>query len=189
MTNSLATFQTMINNIFRDLIAKEIVVVYLDNILIFTRTVEQYTKAIWRVLEILAEYKLCLCPEKCEFQKECIEYLGLVVLENKVSIDPIKVAEVQEWPTPKSQTGIQTFLGFVNFYRHFIQDFSAIAQPLFNLIYSDQTWEWEDKEQTAFKALKMAVTSALVLVSPHGLESFQIEANSLDYTMGAVLSQ
>ena len=189
MTNSLATFQTMINNIFRDLIAKEIVVVYLDNILIFTRTVEQYTKAIWRVLEILAEYKLYLCPEKCEFQKERIEYFGLVVLENKVSIDPIKVAEVQEWPTPKSQTGIQTFLGFVNFYRHFIQDFLAIAQPLFNLIHSDQTWEWEDKEQTAFKALKMAVTSALVLVSPHGLESFQIEANSLDYTMGAVLSQ
>ena len=102
MTNSPAIFQTIINNIFRDLIAEEIVVVYLDDILIFTRTVKQYTKAIWKVLEILAEYKLYLYLEKCEFQKERIKYLGLVVLENKVSMDPIKVAEVQEWSIPES---------------------------------------------------------------------------------------
>ena len=102
MTNSPAIFQTMINNIFRDLIAEEIVVVYLDDILIFTRTVKQYTKAIWKVLEILAEYKLYFYLEKCEFQKERIKYLGLVVLENKVSMDPIKVAEVQEWSIPES---------------------------------------------------------------------------------------
>jgi len=94
MTNGPAIFQTIMNNIFQDLITEGIVVVYLDDILIFTRTVKEHTKAIWQMLEILVEHKLCLYPEKCEFQKEQIKYLGLVVSENKVSMDPVKVAEV-----------------------------------------------------------------------------------------------
>lgn len=94
ITNSLAIFQTMMNNIFQDLIIERIVVVYLDNIFIFTRTVKKYIQAIQRVLEILANYKLFLHPEKCKFQKTKIEYLGLIILENKVSINPVKIARV-----------------------------------------------------------------------------------------------
>jgi len=90
------------------------------------------------VLEVLAEHKLYLYPEKYEFQKEQIEYLGLIVSENEILIDSIKVAKVWEWPIPESWTDIQAFLGFINFYRHFIQDFSAMAQPLFNLTCSNQ---------------------------------------------------
>jgi len=86
-----------------------------------------------RVLEILAEHKLFLCPEKCEFHQKQIEYLGLVISENTVAMDPVKVAGVCEWPTPESQTDVQAFVGFVNFYRCFIQDFSTIARPLFDL--------------------------------------------------------
>jgi len=97
ITNSLATFQTMMNNIFWDLIAENIMVVYLDNILIFTRIEEEHTKAIWWVLQILQENKLFLHSEIYEFCKEQIKYLGLVILENKVSIDPVKVAGVWEW--------------------------------------------------------------------------------------------
>jgi len=96
MTNSLAIFQIIINNIFWDLIAEGIVVVCLDNILIFTRTIEQHAKIIWRVLEILVEHKLCLCLEKYKFQKEHIKYLGLVMLENEISINPIKITGVWE---------------------------------------------------------------------------------------------
>jgi len=94
MTNSPATFQTMMNDIFRDLIAEGIMVVYLDDILIFTRTEEEHAKAIRRVLQVLQEHKLFLRLEKCEFCKERIEYLGLVVSENEVSMDPVKVAGV-----------------------------------------------------------------------------------------------
>jgi len=94
MTNSPATFQTMMNDIFRDLIVKGIMVVYLDDILIFTRTEEGHTKAIRQVLQVLQEHKLFLCPEKCEFCKEQIKYLGLVISENEVSMDPVKVAGV-----------------------------------------------------------------------------------------------
>ena len=77
----------------------------------------------------LAEHKLFLRPEKCEFHRKQIEYLGLVISENKVVMDPVKVAGVHEWPVPENQTDIQAFIGFVNFYRHFIQDFSTIARP------------------------------------------------------------
>jgi len=94
MTNSPATFQTMMNDIFWDLIAEGIIVVYLNDILIFTRTEEEHAKAIRRVLQVLQEHKLFLHLEKCEFCKERIEYLGLVISENKVSMDPVKVAGV-----------------------------------------------------------------------------------------------
>jgi len=86
----------MMNDIFRDLIAKGIMVVYLDDILIFTRTEEKHAKAIRQVLQILQENKLFLCPEKCEFCKEQIEYLGLLISENEVSIDPVKIVGVRE---------------------------------------------------------------------------------------------
>jgi len=137
MTNSPTTFQTMMNNIFRTLIVEGIVVVYLDDILIFTRTEEKHERAVRRVLKVLAEHKLFLCPEKCEFHRKEIEYLGLVISENKVAMDPVKVAGVCDWPTPENQTDVQAFIGFVNFYRYFIRDFSTIARPLFDLMCSD----------------------------------------------------
>jgi len=189
MTNSLATFQTMMNDIFQDLIAEGIMVVYLDDILIFTRTEEEHAKAIRRVLQVLQEHKLFLCPEKCEFCKKRIEYLGLVISENEVSMDLVKVAGVQEWPTPENKMDVQAFLGFINFYCRFIQDFSAKARPLFDLTRSEQVWTWSGREQMAFEDLKMAVTTAPVLMSPQDSEPFRVEADSSDFATGAVLSQ
>ena len=94
------------NDIFQDLIVEGIMVVYLDDILIFTRMKEEHTKAIWQVLQVLQENKLFLCLEKYKFCKEQIEYLGLVISENEVSMDPVKVAEVREWPTLENKTDI-----------------------------------------------------------------------------------
>jgi len=127
MTNSLATFQTMMNDIFQNLIAEGIVVVYLDDILIFTKMEEEHAQVVRQVLQVLKENKLFLHPEKCEFYKQRIEYLGLVISENKVSMDLVKVAGVREWPTLENKTDVQAFLGFVNFYQRFIWDFSAKA--------------------------------------------------------------
>jgi len=106
MTNSPATFQTMMNDIFQNLIAEGIVVVYLDDILIFTKTEEEHAQAVRRMLQVLKENKLFLRPEKCEFYKQRIECLGLVISENEVSMDPVKVAGVREWPTPENKTDI-----------------------------------------------------------------------------------
>jgi len=189
MTNSSATFQTMMNDIFRTLIAEGIVVVYLDDILIFTETKEEHEQAVQRVLEVLVEHKLFLRPEKCKFHRRQIEYLGLVISENQVEMDPVKVVRVHDWPTLENRTDVQAFIDFINFYRRFIQDFSTIARPLFDLTCSDKAWNWDTKEQEAFKHLKTAVTTTPVLVSPQDLEPFCIEADSSDFASGAVLSQ
>jgi len=189
MTNSPATFQTMMNDIFRTLIAEGIVVVYLDDILIFMKMKEEHERAVRRVLEVLTEHKLFLCPEKCEFHQKQIEYLRLVISENKVEMDPVKVTRVHDWPTLENRTDVQAFIGFVNFYCRFIRDFSTIARPLFDLTRSNKVWNWNAKERETFKRLKMAVTTAPVLVSPQDLEPFRIEADSSDFASGAVLSQ
>ena len=120
MTNSSATFQTMMNNVFRTVIAEGIIIVYLDDILIFMKTKEEHKQMVRRVLEILTEHKLFLHLEKCEFHQKQIEYLGLVISENKVVIDPVKVTGVCEWPIPENWTNVQAFIGFINFYHCFI---------------------------------------------------------------------
>ena len=104
-------------------------------------------------------------------------------------MDPVKVAGVREWPTLENKTDVQAFLGFVNFYRRFIRDFSAKAQSLFDLTCSEQVWTWSGREQMAFEDLKMAVTTAPVLMSPQDSEPFRVEADSSDFATGAILSQ
>jgi hypothetical protein len=100
LTNSLATFQTMMNEIFQGLITEGIVSVYLDDILIFTNSLEEHCRITHLVLDHMGEHKLYLQPEKCEFEKTKIEYLGIIISHNKVEMDPVKIAGVADWPTP-----------------------------------------------------------------------------------------
>jgi len=189
LTNSPATFQTMMDDIFEDLIMEGVVVVYLDDILIFTETIEEHRKVTRRVLELLEKNKLYLRPDKCEFERTTIEYLGVIISHNSVAMDPIKVAGVAEWPEPTNKKEVQSFLGFTNFYRRFIQDFSRHARPLFDLTKNDAKWHWGTDKQSAFDDLKRSVTTAPVLISPDPTKPFHIEADSSDFATGAVLSQ
>ena len=116
LTNSLATFQTMMNDIFQKLIMKEVVVVYLNDILIFTETIEQHCEVTRWVLKLLEENKMFLKPDKCEFENTKVKYLRVVISHNSVEIDLVKVAGVVEWPVPTSKKEVQSFLGFTNFY-------------------------------------------------------------------------
>ena len=127
LTNSPATFQTMMNDIFTDMISEGVVVVYLDDILIFTKDLDEHHWITERVLGRLAEHELYLRPEKCEFEKTQIEYLGLIISKNHVEMDPVKVAGVADWPEPLNKWEVQSFLEFANFYRRFIKDFSHHA--------------------------------------------------------------
>jgi len=104
-------------------------------------------------------------------------------------MDPVKVTGVREWPTLENKIDVQAFLGFVNFYRRFIWDFSAKARPLFDLTRSEQVWTWSGREQMVFKNLKTVVTTASVLMSPQDSEPFQVKADSSDFATGAVLFQ
>src|SRR6266571_8293362 len=166
LTNSPATFQTMIDDIFEDLISEGVVVVYLDDILIFMEDLDEHWKITCCVLELLEKHKLYLCPDKCEFEKTTIEYLRVIISHNSVAMDSIKIAGVAEWPAPTNKKEVQSFLGFTNFYRRFIKDFSEHARPLFDLTRNDSDFRWGEAERLAFNKLKQSVTSAPVLVSP-----------------------
>lgn len=163
LTNSPATFQTMMNNIFRDLITEGVVCVYLDNILIYTQTLEEHRRVTCIVMECLHQHKLYLRLDKCEFEQMHIKYLSLIISEGQAEMDPVKVACVAEWPEPRNKKQVQSFLGFVNFYRRFIRDFSHHARLLFDLTGKNAPWVWEEAQQAAFDELKCAVTSTLVL--------------------------
>jgi hypothetical protein len=116
ITNSPATFQTMMNEIFQDLITEGVVSVYLDDILIFTNSLEEHRRITCLVLDCMREHKLYLRAEKCEFEKTKIEYLGIIILYNKMEMDPVMIAGVADWPTPSNKKEVQSFVGFVNFY-------------------------------------------------------------------------
>jgi hypothetical protein len=116
LTNSLVTFQMMMNEIFQDLITEGIVSVYLNDILIFTNSLEEDYWITWLVLDCMHEHKLYLQPEKCNFEKTKIEYLGIIILHKKVEMDPVKIAGVADWPTPSNEKEVQSFVSFVNFY-------------------------------------------------------------------------
>lgn len=117
LTNSPATFQSLMNSIFADLIAEGKVAVYLDDILIWSSDLVEHRKIIHEVLKRLEENDLFLRPEKCEFEKTEIEYLGLIIRQGEVAMDPVKVKAVTEWPAPRNLKEVRSFVGFANFYR------------------------------------------------------------------------
>ena len=140
-------------------------------------------------MEVFAEYKLFFYLNKCEFEQKRIEYLGLVISENKVEMDLVKVFGVYEWPVSKSQSDVQAFFGFVSFYCCFIWDFSIITCPLFDFTRSSSTCTWENKQKESFNALKKMVTSTFVLVFPDDAKSFCVGEDSSEFATGAILPQ
>src|SRR5271163_1772770 len=185
LTNSPATFQTMMDDIFEDMISKGKAIVYLDNILIFNQTLEEHREMVKGAVKILHKHNLFLKPEKCEFKWTEVEYLGIIISHNSVQMDPVKVSGVADWPVPTNKKEVQSFLGFTNFYRRFIHH----ARPLFNLTKNDVEWKWDLDERTAFELLKGKIISAPILALPDNSAPFRIEADSSDFATGAVLSQ
>ena len=141
LTNSPATFQTMMNTLFKDLIYAGKVAIYMDNILIFSKTMEEHIKMIKQVLQILQDNDPYLQLLKCHFHKKKIDYLRYVIFHGHLEMDPIKVAGITDWLTPTKVKEVQSFLGFCNFYRRFIKDYSKIARPLFELTQKECNWD------------------------------------------------
>ena len=136
LTNARATFQELINNVLRPYL-DIFVIAYLDDILIYSENEAQHTRHVKQVLQALDEYSLRLKLKKCEFHKTKVNFLGYVVGANGVEISEEKIKVVKNWLTPRTVTDIQSFLGFVNFNRQFIKDFSKIAIPLTRLTKKD----------------------------------------------------
>lgn len=188
LCNSPATFQTMMNELFRELIEEGVVAVYMDDILIFTKTLVEHRQVVRRVLQILSDNNLFLKPEKCIFETDQIEFVGFLLSNGKIEMDPVKVTGVRDWPTPHNVTEVQSFLGFINFYRRFIDNFSHIAHPLHQLTRKDAPWTWGSEEEKAFQELKRLVTSFPILVHPDPSKRFRLETDSSGRATGSVLS-
>ena len=188
LTNSPATFQSMMNEFFRDLITRGVVIIYMDYILIYTKDLEEHRAVTQEVLTILRENHLSLKPEKCEWERTKVEYLGVVISEDGVEMDPAKVEAVREWPKPKDKHELQQFLGFANYYRRFISHFANLAAPLHRLT-GNIPWSWNHQEEVAFESLKHAITSAPILAFPTDTDPYRVEADSSGFATGATLTQ
>jgi hypothetical protein len=189
LTNSPATFQTMMNEIFQDLITKGVLSMYLDDILIFTNSLEEHRRITGLVLDRMHKHKLYLWPEKCEFEEVRIEYLGVIISHNKVEMDLVKIAGVADWPMPSNKKEVQSFVGFVNFYRCFIPGFSHHTHALFDLTMKDVRFIWGLPQEDSFMKHKELITSAPVLVLPNDNLLFRLEADGSSIATGMVLSQ
>jgi hypothetical protein len=140
LTNAPATFQAFMNDIFHNLL-DVCVVVYLDNILIYLDDLESHKIHVRQVLQILHEQNLHARPEKSSFNKTSVKYLGVMISSNGVAMDKGKVDVILAWPAPKNVKELQSFLGFANFYRHFIDNYSGIVKPLTSLLKKNAIYE------------------------------------------------
>ena len=141
------------------------------------------------VLQRLQENDLYLKPKKCEFNKTTMEYLGLIIKEGQLLMDPVKLKGISDWPVPTTIKQVRAFLGFGNFYRRFIRKFSKLALPLNNLLKKDMQFDWTPACQESFDILKKRFTEEPVLMMPDHSWTFQIESDTSKYASGAVLTQ
>jgi transposase InsO family protein len=188
LTNAPATFQGLVQDILRPYLDK-FVIVYIDDILIYSKGEEEHTRHVRQVLKLLRQNKMYGKIPKCEFFKEAVEYLGHIISSKGIATDPKKVETVQAWPQPTNIKELQSFLGLCNYYRRFIADYSKVAAPLTDLTHKDTPYEWSPKAKEAFEELKERMTQTPILVIPDPELPFTVTTDASDFAVGAVLSQ
>ena len=188
LTNAPTVFQHMMNDIFCEYL-DQFMVVYLDDILIFSPDLDINNHDVCHVLSRLREDSVYAKYEKCAFKQSFVEFLGYIISPDSISMDQRKVVAIQELQPLTQLRDIQSFLGFANFYRRFIKGVSNFVQPLVALSHKDQPFCWMLAEQNAFLALQSSFMSARVLPHPDPTMSFIVETNALDFAIGAIISQ
>ncbi|CAO3619736.1 unnamed protein product [Cunninghamella blakesleeana] len=189
LSNAPAVFQHMINDIFKDMLDR-FVIAYLDDILVYSPNQETHDQHVYQVLERLKEYKLYAKLEKCSFDQQEVEFLGHVISPTGIGMDYNKIKSIQEWKPPTSVKELQVFLGFANYYRKFIKNYSKITVPLTKLLSKEKpVWEWTSESQSSFDKLKQLFCSAPILRHANITKSFILETDASDFAIGAVLSQ
>jgi len=188
LCNAGATFQRLMDVVMSGL-HLDVCLVYLDDIIVFSRTVEEHLERLVRVLGRLRSAGLKLKPEKCSLLQRSVSFLGHVVSGDGIATDPEKIKTVTEWPVPTSVKEVRSFLGLAGYYRRFVKGYANIAAPLHALTKKDQPFIWTEETQRAFEMLRDALTLPPVLAMPNDTGDFVLDTDACDQTIGAVLSQ
>jgi len=188
LCNAPSTFQSMINDVFHDLL-DEGVVVYLDDILIYSEDEDSHINLVRRVMERIRVAKLCCSIKKSVIHAREVEFLGYHISPEGISMSIAKVESVRNWPVPRNVKDIQAFLGFANFYRRFIEGFSKVCKPLTDLTQKDRVFEWTPQCEEAFQRLKTLFTEGPILAHFDHTRFTRVETDASDFALGAILSQ
>ena len=188
LCNAPATFQRLMEDVLAGLVRDQCIV-YLDDILVIGTTFQEHLENLQKVFERLHLAGLRLKPTKCHLGRQQVEYLGYIVSEAGLAADPRKVVAVKSFPEPVDLTSLRSFLGLASYYRRFIPQFSAVAQPLYALTRKDVPFVWTQACQGALDRLKQLMTEAPVLAFPDFEKDFILETDASGVGLGAVLSQ
>ncbi|GJV46152.1 putative reverse transcriptase domain-containing protein [Tanacetum coccineum] len=188
LTNAPAVFMDLMNRVCKPYLDK-FVIVFIDDILIYSKSKKEHEEHLKLILELLKKEELYAKFSKCEFWIPKVQFLGHVIDSEGIHVDPAKIESIKDWTSPKSPTEIRQFLGLAGYYRRFIEGFSKIAKPMTKLTQKKIKFEWGDKQEAAFQLLKQKLCSAPILALPEGSEDFIAYCDASKKGLGAVLMQ
>ena len=177
----------MINDIFKDLINKEDVATFIDDMLVGTETEERHDELVEEILRRLKEHNLYVKLEKCEWKVREVGFLGVVIGANGIEMEKEKVRGILEWPTPRCVKDVQKFLGLANYYRRFVKDFAEIARPMHRLVQKKEKWNWRTEQEGAFRRLKKIFITEPMLAALDLDKEIRVEMDASDYVIGEML--
>ena len=188
LTNAPTVFMELMNSIFIDFL-DQFVVVFIDDILVYSRSSEEHAGHLRTVLQVLRDRELYAKFSKCEFWMPKVAFLGHVVSADGIKVDPAKIEAVAAWTTPTNVKEVRSFLGLAGYYRRFVEGFSVIARPLTSLLRKTTRFVWSDQCRQSFEELKRRLTSAPILAQPEGTEDFVVYSDASKLGLGCVLMQ
>ncbi|GJS58262.1 hypothetical protein Tco_0653046 [Tanacetum coccineum] len=188
LTNAPAVFMDLMNRVCKPYMDK-FVIVFIDDILIYSKSKEEHEEHLKLILELLKKEELYAKFSKCDFWLSKVQFLGHVIDSEGVHVDPAKIESIKDWASPKAPTEICQFLGLAGYYRRFIEGFSKIARPMTKLTQKSVKYEWGEKEEATFQLLKQKLCSAPILALPEGSENFVVHCDASHKGLGAVLMQ
>ena len=188
LTNAPAAFMDLMNRVFKEFLDK-FVIVFIDDILIYSKTQAEHERHLRTVLQTLRKHQLYAKFSKCEFWLDHVTFLGHVISKEGVMVDPAKIEAVSKWKRPTNASEIRSFLGLAGYYRKFVENFSKLAMPLTTLTRKGKRFEWTEDCEKSFQELKMRLTSAPILTIPEGDEGFVVYSDASKIGLGAVLMQ
>ncbi|GJV59537.1 putative reverse transcriptase domain-containing protein [Tanacetum coccineum] len=188
LTNAPAVFMDLMNRVCKPYLDK-FVIVFIDDILIYSKNKEEHEGHLKLILELLKKEELYAKFSKCEFWIPKVQFLGHVIDSKGIHVDPAKIESIKDWASPKSPTEIRQFLGLAGYYRRFIEGFSKIAKSMTKLTQKNVKFDWGEKEETAFQLIKQKLCSAPILALPKGSENFIVYCDASHKGLGDVLMQ